>query len=126
MAKWFDANGTHKLPGGDIANVVDSRLVIRKCKVCEWEGEVVERPTDVTDCPMCYGPTDIIRFVPTTTTTGEKNPHAAALGRLGGLKGGLARAAALTSEERRAIAVNAAKARWTKARARKKPKRLRC
>jgi hypothetical protein len=43
---------------------------------------------------------------------GSKNPHAAALGRLGGLKGGRARAEALTPEERHMIASNAARARW--------------
>jgi len=43
-----------------------------------------------------------------------KNPHAAALGRLGGLKGGRARAAALTPHERRTIATKAAQARWSK------------
>jgi len=44
----------------------------------------------------------------------EKNPHAAALGRLGGLKGGLARAASLTPERRREIARKAAAARWAR------------
>jgi hypothetical protein len=42
----------------------------------------------------------------------EKNPAAVALGRLGGLKGGKARAAKLTAEERAAIARKAAKRRW--------------
>jgi hypothetical protein len=42
----------------------------------------------------------------------RKNPAAVALGRRGGLKGGKARAAALTPEERSAIARKAAKARW--------------
>ncbi len=41
-----------------------------------------------------------------------KNPHAAALGRLGGKKGGAARAAKLTPERRREIAKRAAAARW--------------
>jgi hypothetical protein len=41
-----------------------------------------------------------------------KNPAAVALGRLGGLKGGKARAAKLTAEQRRAIARKAAAARW--------------
>lgn len=41
-----------------------------------------------------------------------KNPHAIALGRLGGLKGGAARAAALSPKKRSAIAAKAAKARW--------------
>jgi hypothetical protein len=44
----------------------------------------------------------------------EKNPHAVALGRLGGKKGGKARAASLTPEERKEIARKAAKARWEK------------
>ena len=41
-----------------------------------------------------------------------KNPHAVALGRQGGLKGGKARAAKLTSEQRKEIARKAAQARW--------------
>ena len=43
-----------------------------------------------------------------------KNPHAVALGRLGGLKGGKARAEKLTPEERSSIARKAASARWGK------------
>jgi len=42
----------------------------------------------------------------------KKNKAAQALGKLGGLKGGKARAAALTPERRKAIARKAAKARW--------------
>lgn len=42
----------------------------------------------------------------------EKNPAAVALGRLGGLKGGKARAAALSSAKRKAIAQKAAIKRW--------------
>jgi len=41
-----------------------------------------------------------------------KNPAAVALGRLGGLKGGRARAEKLTDEQRRASAKKAAEARW--------------
>lgn len=41
-----------------------------------------------------------------------KNPAAVALGRLGGLKGGKARAAKLSKERRTEIARQAAKARW--------------
>jgi hypothetical protein len=44
----------------------------------------------------------------------SKNPHAVALGKLGGLKGGLARAAALGPRKRSQIAAKAAKARWSK------------
>jgi hypothetical protein len=42
----------------------------------------------------------------------EKNPAAVALGKLGGLKGGKARAEKLTPKRRREIAVKAAKKRW--------------
>ena len=42
----------------------------------------------------------------------EKNPAAVTLGRLGGLKGGKARAAKLTPEERKEIARKAAEKRW--------------
>jgi hypothetical protein len=44
----------------------------------------------------------------------EKNPAAVALGRLGGLKGGKARADKLSSTERSQIAKKAAAARWKK------------
>ena len=43
-----------------------------------------------------------------------KNPAAVALGRLGGLKGGKARAAKLSAAKRKAIAKKAAAARWNK------------
>ena len=46
------------------------------------------------------------------TPEDTRNPHAVALGRLGGKKGGKARAASLTPEERKEIARKAAKARW--------------
>lgn len=44
----------------------------------------------------------------------RKNPAAVALGRKGGLKGGNARAAALTPERRKEISLRAAEARWQK------------
>ncbi|HBR21302.1 MAG TPA: hypothetical protein DD713_01835 [Nitrospiraceae bacterium] len=44
----------------------------------------------------------------------EKNPAAVALGHLGGLKGGKARAEKLSAKKRKAIAPKAAKARWSK------------
>jgi hypothetical protein len=43
---------------------------------------------------------------------GGKDPAAVALGRKGGLKGGKARAKALTKKKRSAIAKTAARARW--------------
>jgi len=50
-----------------------------------------------------------------------KNPHAQALGRLGGKKGGKARAAKLTARRRREIARKAARARWDKGKKSAKP-----
>jgi hypothetical protein len=49
--------------------------------------------------------------------TPEKNPAAVALGRLGGLKGGAARAAKLSPQKRSQIAAKAAKSRWNKSKA---------
>lgn len=46
----------------------------------------------------------------------EKNPAAVALGRLGGIKGGAARAAKLSPTMRSEIARNAAEKRWEKSR----------
>ncbi len=43
-----------------------------------------------------------------------KNPHAVALGRLGGSKGGKTRAAKQTPEQRKEIARKAALARWAR------------
>lgn len=48
-------------------------------------------------------------------STGNKNPAAVELGRLGGLKGGKARAAALSARKRKMIARKAAVSRWKKA-----------
>jgi hypothetical protein len=49
-----------------------------------------------------------------TAPAKEKNPAAVALGRLGGLKGGRARADRLTANQRKEIASKAARARWGK------------
>jgi len=50
----------------------------------------------------------------------KKNQHAVALGRLGGLKGGKARAKKLTAKQRSESARHAVKARWAKAKGEKK------
>ena len=49
---------------------------------------------------------------PSVETTPEKNPAAVALGRLGGIKGGAARAAKLSASRRSEIARLAAQSRW--------------
>jgi hypothetical protein len=51
---------------------------------------------------------------PKQPETPEKNPAAVALGRLGGIKGGAARAKKLTAEERSEIAKKAAAKRWAR------------
>ncbi len=53
----------------------------------------------------------------------KKNPYAVALGRRGGLKGGPARAASMTAEERSESARNAVRVRWAKVKAAKKAAR---
>jgi hypothetical protein len=51
---------------------------------------------------------------PTKEEPSDKNPAAVALGRLGGLKGGKARAEKLSAKKRKEIASKAARARWDK------------
>lgn len=51
---------------------------------------------------------------PSRTKKAEKNPAAVALGRLGGLKGGKARAEKLSAKKRQFIAQKAAMSRWAK------------
>ena len=85
------------------------RAVTRRCPVCEWVGIVVVGSQGEEDCPQCHAPTAIDE-----PAGGTKNPHAAALGRLGGVRGGKARAEALSAKRRKEIARNAALARWRK------------
>ena len=55
-------------------------------------------------------------IVKASTEEPTKNPAAVALGRLGGLKGGPARAKKLSAKKRRKIAKLAATTRWAKKR----------
>jgi hypothetical protein len=87
--------------------------VDRKCVVCEWTGalqEAQDTPEIAGECPLCHAPTERLRV--RRLWAHVPNVHAAALGRLGGLKGGPARAAALSPKRRREIARAAAAARW--------------
>ena len=54
------------------------------------------------------------RELPLPPAAPANNPAAVALGRLGGTKGGMQRAANLTPERRKQIAEKAAAARWLK------------
>lgn len=58
--------------------------------------------------------TDIASGAVPDTVDDGKDPAAVSLGRKGGLKGGVARANKLSSEERSAIATAAAQKRWQK------------
>jgi hypothetical protein len=91
-------------------------LARRGCLVCEFAEERWEpQETDGIGppCSRCHAPTERIGIVDRRRMVAGANPHAAALGRLGGLKGGPARAAKLTPRRRRAIARAAALARWS-------------
>lgn len=94
-------------------------LVRRRCLVCDWEGEIVE-PVGTDEigppCQECQAPSERIAVVRNLDQEdAAKNPSAVALGRLGGLKGGKARAAVLGVRRRREIARQAALARWKRA-----------
>src|SRR5438128_1492147 len=71
------------------------QLVQRRCLVCEWEALQIESAGTDPSCPWCHAPTQgtvVLPRVPGVTWVPGKNLFAAALGRLGGLKGGRARA----------------------------------
>ena len=91
--------------------------VTRRCLVCDFE----ERLTEAEDtdplgppCGRCHAPSERVAVHARRVEAIARNPHAAALGRLGGLRGGAARAAALSPRRRRDIARAAARARWNK------------
>lgn len=74
----------------------------------------VKRPTDVNQrAKMIVDLATGEKTEPVST----KNPAAVELGRLGGLKGGKARAEKLSPERRKEIAQKAIQARWGKERA---------
>ena len=90
-------------------------FVRRRCLVCDHEEERKEPlETDPIGpvCSRCHAPSERVEVLARRTKPVALNPHAAALGRLGGLKGGPARARALSSERRREIGRRAARKRW--------------
>lgn len=89
--------------------------VRRRCLVCDFEDEREELHSTFeigAECGRCHAPTERTAVLGRRTVAAEPNPHAAALGRLGGLKGGPARARTLSVARRREIARAAALARW--------------
>src|SRR5688500_12675449 len=89
----------------------------RRRLVCDATEEVwaAER-TDQTRpaCSQCHAATERIAELERRHVSRAVNPHAAALGRLGGLKGGPTRAARLSARRRRDVARAAARARWSR------------
>jgi hypothetical protein len=100
----------------DFLRLVSGEFVYRRCNVCDWEGQLAQSPKGEPDCPVCHAPTQLVAFLQpmTTMVTLWKNPHASALGRLGGRRGGPARAASLSPKRRKEIARKAALVRWRK------------
>lgn len=89
----------------------------RRCLVCDFMEEVWEPPgTDEIGplCSRCRAPTERLAILEHRVQARVINPHAVALGRLGGLKGGPARAERLSPRRRREIARIAARARWSR------------
>lgn len=72
-----------------------------------------KRPTDTNQLAKLIADIATGEIEDTSCTDG-KDPAAVELGRKGGLKGGSARAKALTKEQRSAIAKKAASTRWKK------------
>ena len=64
------------------------------------------------DQTATFDPAVTVEAAESLSTDATKDPAAVALGRKGGLKGGKARAAKLTAEQRSEIAKKAAAARW--------------
>ena len=72
-------------------------------------GAAMKRPTDPNQLAKMIAD---LATGSTPKTEDGKNPFAVALGRRGGLKGGKARAEALSPAKRKAIAKKAAQKRW--------------
>ena len=71
-----------------------------------------KRPRDMNQLAKAIVDISVGEAPPEVDPNEGKNPAAVALGRLGGAKGGKARAAKLSATRRKAIAKKAAAARW--------------
>jgi hypothetical protein len=89
--------------GAFALNVCDNGCMAEKRK---------KRPRDPLALAKMIG--DIATGQASDTEPDKRNPAAVEMGRLGGQKGGRARADRLTPEQRREIAQKAAQKRWTK------------
>jgi hypothetical protein len=73
-----------------------------------------KKPTDINQIAFGVVQRAIGKAQPEIKSDRVKNPAAVELGRLGGLKGGKARAEKLSADRRKEIAQKAAKSRWDK------------
>jgi len=71
-------------------------------------------PTDINQLAVSIVAQATSQTPPEDSTSRKKNPNAVELGRLGGLKGGKARAEKLSPQKRSNIAKRAAFTRWKK------------
>jgi hypothetical protein len=90
--------------------MLDSIMEKKKKKTPTDINQLAKFIVDQTACAPITGDPSLKE--PTTEVRTDKNPAAVALGRLGGLKGGRARAAKLSPEQRKEIARKAARSRW--------------
>jgi hypothetical protein len=107
------------VPPNDRQNSTIFIVAVRRCLVCDFVEETREAETEDLigpPCTRCKAPTERVQVLNRRSVPQEPNPHAAALGRLGGLKGGPARARALSAKRRREIAKAAARVRWGRSR----------
>ncbi len=88
----------------------------RSSKTTTKKTTAKKQPSDINllAAQIVEAATGLAEDKPTPTPQPEKNPAAVALGRLGGLKGGKARAEKLTAKKRSEIARKAAESRWKK------------
>lgn len=83
-------------------------------RLCYALSVKTKRPRDINQLAAFLVDQATNEDKPQTEEQPQKNQAAVELGRLGGLKGGKARADKLTSEQRSEIAKIAAQARWKK------------
>ncbi len=89
-------------------------MLERLCYALSMTTPKKKRPRDISQLAASIVADAVGEEKPTPKTEGKKNPAAVALGRLGGLKGGKARAAKLSAKKRKEIAKKAARVRWSK------------
>jgi hypothetical protein len=83
--------------------------------VVPWHNSIVPSPPSIAVAKIAVETSEkVIKVLTFPAPVRVKNPAAVALGKLGGSKGGKMRAERLSPEARKAIAQQAAKARWAK------------